>query len=583
MSPLYRFLAELQRRRVYRVSVAYAVAGLGALEGIDVLTSALGLPHGLVTATAVLALLGFPVALFLAWRYQLTPEGVERTLDGEAEVPAGPVLPTLAVVAAIAFVGFAVGWLVHSGPSGARLDGDGPVAIAVLPFTNLSGPDDAYFTDGLHEEIIGRLSGLESFRVTSRTSVMRYRDEPQPIPRIAADLGVQAVLEGSVRRAGNTLRMTTQLIDATRDEHLWSANFDREYSLEAVLEIQSEVATEVASALRVALDPSAHAATPTGDLAAYDLYLLGRHHWNARTPEDLRRAISLFEQALERDPDFAQAWAGLASAYAVQAAYDDTDAHESMPRAKEAASQALQRDSTLAEAYATLGFVAFTYDWDPTSAGTYFDRALENNPSHAPALYWRGWYLGLVGRAEESRASLERAVKLAPLSVAALYSAGSAYMLNGAFDEARATLTRATELDPSFAPAWSDLGSTEYMAGRLGAAADAWARFLAAWGRAGDAATVLADLENPGPDAVADLHRLLPPAEMSASEALLSLGLFSAVGDSATVPALIARVQEASLPGLPRLYQLPFLTPFLDLPETMEVSRRFRARFGLGP
>lgn len=584
MRRFQQFLVELRRRRVYRVAVAYAVVGLGVLEGTDVLVPALSLPPGLVTWTAVIALAGFPVALGLAWRYQITPDPVDTGRAAGSEVPVGPTLPMLAAVAGLAFVAFAVGWALRPVSRGLGPGREAPVSIAVLPFTNLSGPDDAYFTDGLQEEIIGRLSNVPSFRVTSRTSVMGYRRSPQPVRRIAADLGVEAVLEGSVRRAGNTLRMTAQLVDAARDEHLWSGSYDREYSLEAILDIQSDVAREVASALRVALDLPPGPPASTADIAAYDLYLLGRYHWNRRTAADLRRAVTLFERALERDPGFGKAWAGLGEVYAVLAAYDDSaDPYETMPRAREAATQALERDSTLAEAHATLGFVAFTFDWDPRSTEAHFRRALRHNQSHAPTLYWLGWYLGLVGRAEEGRRMLDRSVALAPLSVAALFSAGSAYMLNGAFEAARETLRRATELDPSFFPAWADLGSTEYLDGRPAAAAEAWSRQIAAMGRSVDVGGLLATLPDARPSAVDELRGLLPPGSLTTGEALMTVGLFAVMGDSATVPSLIARVHAARLPGLPRLYQLPYLTPYLDHPEIADVSREFRSRFGLEP
>ncbi len=432
MSRFEHFLAELQRRRVYRVAVAYAVVGLGVLEGADVLVPALGLPSRLVTAVAVLSLAGFPVALYLAWRYQLTRDGLQSSESSPPESGpegrTGRILPLIAAGAAIAFVAFAGGWLLR--PTPLSVPGGDGVPIAVLPFTNLSGPDDAYFTDGLHEEIITRLSSSPSFRVTSRTSVMAYRSEPKPIPVVSAELGVDAVLEGSVRRAGNTLRMTAQLIDAGEDAHLWSATYDREYSIEAILAIQEDVAREVSTALRVALAEDApRPAAPTENLEAYELYLLGRTHWNARSADDLRRAIELFELAIGQDSGFARAWAGLADAYAVLPAYDaNASARDAMPRAREAATRALDLDPNLAEAHASLGFVAFTFDWNPDGALEQFARAVELNPSHPPALYWQGWLLGLLGRMEQARPFLERALAVSPRSVGALFSVGSAYM-----------------------------------------------------------------------------------------------------------------------------------------------------------
>jgi TolB-like protein len=585
VSRFEHFLAELQRRRVYRVAVAYAVVGLGVLEGADVLVPALGLPSRLVTAVAVLSLAGFPVALYLAWRYQLTRDGLQSSESSPPESGpegrTGRILPLVAAGAAIAFVAFAGGWLLR--PTPLSVPGGDGVPIAVLPFTNLSGPDDAYFTDGLHEEIITRLSSSPSFRVTSRTSVMAYRSEPKPIPVVSAELGVDAVLEGSVRRAGNTLRMTAQLIDAGEDAHLWSATYDREYSIEAILAIQEDVAREVSTALRVALAEDApRPAAPTENLEAYELYLLGRTHWNARSADDLRRAIELFELAIGQDSGFARAWAGLADAYAVLPAYDaNASARDAMPRAREAATRALDLDPNLAEAHASLGFVTFTFDWNPDGALEQFARAVELNPSHPPALYWQGWLLGLLGRMEQARPFLERALAVSPRSVGALYSIGSAYMLNADYPAARAALSRAVELDPDFAPAWGDLGNTEYLADDREAALRAWSRLgeTAGWQEG-----VVVALERVSADptsARAALRAALPVTEMAPQEVALAIGLYAVAADTSTVLPLVTRLHEARLPGLARLYQLPHMRAFLVHPDLRDVTAEFKGRFGI--
>jgi TolB-like protein/Tfp pilus assembly protein PilF len=585
LSRLERFLAELQRRRVYRVAVAYAVVGLGVLEGTDVLVPALGLPPRLVTAAAVVSLVGFPIALFLAWRYQLTADGLHTSepVPGgiEPEQRPGRLLPLVAAGAAMAFVGFAGGWLLR--PTSSAVNRIGGVPIAILPFTNLSGPDDAYFTDGLHEEIIARLSHAPSFRVTSRTSVMGYRADPKPIREISAELGVDAVLEGSVRRAGNTLRMTAQLVDARRDENLWSASYDREYSLEAVLAIQEDVAREVASALRVVLAEDApRPAPPTRDLEAYELYLLGRTHWNARSPEDLRRAIELFEQAIGQDAAFARAWAGLADAYAVLPAYDsEASARDAMPQASEAAARALSLDPNLAEAHASLGFVAFTFDWEPDEALDRFARAVALNPSHAPALYWQGWLLGLLGRFDEGRRLLEQALAVAPRSVGALYSVGSAYMLNADYPAARSALSRAVELDPAFAPAWGDLGTTEYLAGDREAGLRGWGRLVETMGWSDETNRALERVSEDPRSARTALREALPVGEMLPQDVSIAVSLYAAAADTTTAVSLIRRLHETRIPGLARLYQLPHTRPFLVHPDLRDVTAEFRDRFGL--
>jgi TolB-like protein/Flp pilus assembly protein TadD len=577
-----RFLAELRRRRVYRVAVAYAVVGLGLLEGTDILVPALGLPARTVTVVAVLALVGFPIALFLAWTYQITSDGVESTAPADPGPTPGPVVPLLSAAVTIAFVAFALGWLLRPAAPGVAAH-EGGMPIAVLPFTNISGPDDEYFTAGLHEEVISHLAHSPGFRVTSRTSVLGYESDPKPMREVAAELGVVAILEGSVRRAGNTLRMTAQLIDARQDVNLWSATYDRGYSMDEILAIQRDVATEVAAALRVVLtDGEGELAPPTHDLEAYELYLLGRHHWSARTPADLRRSIELFEQATRQDSTFARAWAGLADAYAVLPAYDpDATTGETTPLAKEAATRALSLDPGLAEAHATLGFVAFTHDWAPDVARDHFERALELNPSHAPALYWQGWFLGLVGEPEAGAASLERALAVAPRSVAALFSVGSAYLLVGNYDRAREVLTRAVELDAGVSFVWWDLGSVEYLDGDLEAAIQAWTRTVELMGWNPGIPSALTRLPLDVAGARTTLRTVLPLETIEPSDASGALPFFALVRDTVAVVSLIETIHETRPPGIPRLYQLPYLADFLDLPELAPLSNDFRERFGI--
>ncbi len=582
MTRFHRFLAELKRRGVYRAALLYAVVGLAVLEGADVLVPALGLPASIVTGVAVLALVCFPVALVVAWFYQVTPHGLEPTPEAPSPASPGVLLPLGAAGVAVAFVAFASGWLLRPAVDGGAEPESERTPIAVLPFTNMSGPEDEYFTDGLHEEVIARLSGLSSFRVTSRTSVMGYRDEPKPIPEVGRELGVDAILEGSVRRAGSTLRMTAQLVDARHDEHLWTATYDREYSMEAILAIQEDVAGQVAQALRVALaDDESEVATPTGDLQAYDLYLLGRHHWNARTPDGLRRAIELFEQATELDPGFARAWAGLSEAYAVLSPYDPgTSPRQAMASAREAASRALSLNPDLAEAHASLGFIAFSFDWDPETAERHFDRAVELNPSHAPGLYWRAWYHGFMGRFDEARIGLERALAVGPRSVAVRFNTGATSMLMGDHTAARARLRGALELDPSFPTAWLDLGSTELLAGDHEAAREAWRSLGEVMGWPPPLSDALAAIpENPSAARVA-LRASIPMDRMSLQDRFAALLLFAAASDTGTVVPLLAEAHEARLPGVLRAYQLPYVAPFLDHPELEAVTRDLRDAFG---
>jgi serine/threonine-protein kinase len=328
-------------------------------------------------------------------------------------------------------------------------------SLAVLPLENLSrDPEQEYFVDGMTEALITDLSKISALRVISRTSVMQYKGVKKALPEIARELKVDAVVEGSVLRVGDRVRITAQLIRAVPEEHLWANSYDRE--LRDILALHSEVAQAVAAEVRAKLTPDERArlasARPVNP-EAYEGYLKGRYYWNKRTEESLKKGISYFQEAIQKDPSYSLAYVGLADSYVVLHGWGFLPAEEAYPKARAAARKALEIDDTLGEAYASLAAVALEYDWDWATAGRQYRRALELNPSYASAHQWYAEYLARAGRHGEAIAEVKRAQELDPLSL--IISAVGAYVFYFArqYDQAIEQSRKTLELDPNFAPA----------------------------------------------------------------------------------------------------------------------------------
>ncbi len=328
-------------------------------------------------------------------------------------------------------------------------------SIAVLPLENLSGdPGQEYFADGMTEELIATLGKLSALRVISRTSAMRYKKTDKPLPQIARELNVDAVIEGSVLRAGDRVRITAQLIQAATDRHLWAETYDRD--LRDVLALQDEVARAIASEIKVKLTPQEQtrlASARQVNPEAHELYLKGRYYWNKRTPDTLKKSLEYFEQAIEKDPSYAPAYAGLADSYDMLAAgsYAVLPPKQAYPRAEAAAMKALQLDSTLAEAHTSLAWAKIFFDWDWQGAEREFTQAIELNPGYANAHHWYALYLTIMGHHSEAIAEDRKAESLDPLSLIisadlAMEALGPAGMYDQEMEQCRKTL----EMDPSF-------------------------------------------------------------------------------------------------------------------------------------
>lgn len=357
--------------------------------------------------------------------------------------------------------------LVAVGPSSwrGRLFGRGerPIrSVAVLPLENLSGnPAEDYFADGMTDALITDLAKVRALRVISRTSVMPYKTTRKPLPEIARELNVDAVVEGAVVRSGDHVRITAQLIYAPTDRHLWAEEYDR--NLRDVISLQNEVAAAIAREVRVTLTPEEQAGLarrPPVNLAAYEAYLKGRYYWNQRTEAGLRKGIEFFEQAIEFDPTSALAYSGLADCFTGLGYLSNLAPKDAFPQAKEAATRALELDATLAEPHASLAYARLYYDWDWVEAEREFHRALALNPNYATGHHWYSVYLTATGRPQEALAEIERARQLDPLSLVINTDIGFEAYYTGHYDEAIHQLRTVLAANPNFPLAHLWLGRT---------------------------------------------------------------------------------------------------------------------------
>jgi serine/threonine protein kinase len=325
-------------------------------------------------------------------------------------------------------------------------------SIVVLPFVNMSAdPEQEYFCDGLAEELINALTQIEDLKVIARTSAFSFKDKNVNVRDIGRELDVGSILEGSVRKAGNRLRITAQLVDTARGHHLWSERYDRE--LNDVFAIQDEITMAIVERLKpklLGIEKERLAKRQTVDLEAYNLCLRGRWFWIKLTDEALRKAIECFEQAIERSPGYAPAYAGLADAYTNLPLFSYWDPAETFPKAKEATQRALEIDDTLAEPHSSLGWIKTFYDWDWENAEKGFKRAITLNPSYALAHNRYAMYLYLMTRFEDALEEIGKALELDPLSIVINNNIGEILLAAGQYDQAEEAFKRAIEMDPAY-------------------------------------------------------------------------------------------------------------------------------------
>ncbi|CAN5786680.1 hypothetical protein BH23GEM9_BH23GEM9_36300 [soil metagenome] len=476
-------IAELKRRHVVRVALAYAVIGYGVVQVATSFFPALQLPGWTVTFTAAVVMLGFPVAVVLAWAYDITPDtGPRRT--GQSRADDASSLPARGLPQrAYAVVG--VGVLLTLIGFGLTFRGSSPAAtptaaasIAVLPFMNLSSDsENEAFSDGLTEELLNTLAQVRGLRVPARTSSFAFKNVQHDITEIGQKLNVDMLLEGSVRKSGEQLRITAQLIRVADGSHVWSRTYDRR--LADVFAIQEEIAEEIVRQIMPRVRRGGETdlvRQSTRDTDAYEAYLQGRHQfWQQGGDEGLRRAAAFFDLAIERDSSYAIAWAGLSDAYMLLGGSGFVPPHDIFPQAKAAASKALALDDRLAEGYVALASINWLYDWDWEAAARNYRASFSVNPLLHTRCVCYAWYLAVTGDPDAAVLEAERARSLDPLARLPRVIAAWMYFLDGRHESARQEVAQIFVMNPT----------------------DVSARRISAWlaWSAGDTAAALGELE----------------------------------------------------------------------------------------
>ena len=470
-------IAELKRRNVFRVGAAYAIVGWLLVEMASVVLPALHLPDWTLTFLIIVILAGFPLALIIAWAFELTPEGFKR----ETAVDPGELITRTTgrkldfaiiglLVIAVVFM-FVDNYVLKAEPEQKEVTAKlVPVAeavareksIAVLPFENLSqDATNEPFTIGIHDDILTQISKIRALKVISRTSVMEYRNTTKNLKTIGQELGAATVLEGGVQRVGDRVRINVQLIDAATDEHLWADTYDRQLTAANIFAIQTEIATAIADALRATLSTEEQElldTVPTENMAALEAYFLGKQRMEERSSAALAEAVDDFNRAIELDPNFALAYVGLADSYQLQVEYGGLPLDEMTEKAQAAADKALALDDRLAQAYTSLGGVGHNRaNYEAAEAA--YQRALELNPDYVTTYHWYALLLGdPLGRRDEALELIKKAAELDPRSPIILINVGGSYASVGRFDESLEWFHKAIEINPEFAFGYQSIG-----------------------------------------------------------------------------------------------------------------------------
>ena len=504
MSRSKGFFSELRRRSVFRVAAAYAVVGWLVVEISSVVLPIFKGPEWILQVFTFLVMLGFPLALILAWAFELTPEGLKRDKNVDHAQAAthrnnrkldfaiiGVLAIAVTVIALDKFV-----WV--SNESGTATLVEDRKSVAVIPFENIS--QDAAnepFTIGIHDDLLTHLSRIGAIKTISRTSVLQYRNTTKTIPQIASELGVATILEGGVQRAGDRVRINVQLIDAATDDHIWADSYDRQLTAANIFAIQSEIAMAIAEALRVTLSADEQRrleSAPTQSLAAIESYFLGKQLLEKRTTESLSAAVEYFQEVIALDPDYALAYSGLADAYMLLPEYSATvDREVVLEKSEAAANRALSLDPELPEVLSSMGWNRLIHYYDWIGAESLLRRAVEVQSNNSGALHWLSHVLSWQGHHEEAIELATRAADVDPLSPLMNMNLGYILMDAGDFDTAFKIASEVRQRHPNYAEQLGNLYLTYLRAGRPVDAADAIQGWAAATGRDVEAATQIGE------------------------------------------------------------------------------------------
>ena len=469
--------AELKRRNVLRAGAFYAASAWLLVQVATQVFPFFHIAEWVVRWIVVAAAIGFPFALLFSWFYEWTSQGLQR----ESEISPNESITRqtgkrldrwITVILALAVV------LLLADKFVLRKDTETAAAapavhgksIAVLPFANLSeDKGNAYFAEGIQDEILTRLSKVADLKVISRTSTQHFKSSPENLPEIAKQLGVAHILEGSVQKASDQVRVNVQLINALTDAHLWADTYDRK--LTDIFAVESDIAKTIAETLQAKLtgsEKSSIAKVPTTNPEAYELYLKGRFFWNKRTAADLRKAIDYFNQAIEKDPNYALAYAAVAQSWLILPAYGGGSPKECIPPAEAAITKALELDESSSEAHTARGMLLAGYQFDYPAGKKEYERALQLNPNDATAHHWfASDVLGALGESEHEVAEMRRARDLDPLSLVINTNLGAALLRAHRFDEAIAQLRRTVALDNRFGYGRQTLGMALELKGQI--------------------------------------------------------------------------------------------------------------------
>lgn len=562
------FFAELKRRKVIRLAVTYLLAGIVILGGADVLVPALALQEWVLRLVALLLILGFPLSLVLAWHFDWTPDGLKRADSVDDAVPSAEPADSSGDAAGASAATRATGSPTADTPAPAK------ASVAVLPFVNISGDkENEYFSDGLSEELLNVLSKIGALKVAARTSSFHFKGQTGDIAEIARKLGVASILEGSVRQSGPKVRITAQLVNAADGYHLWSETFDRE--LDDIFAVQDEIASSVAQALKVKLlgeDGERLNAGGTSNAEAFQAYLQGQHFTNRGSDEKaVRHALEYFDKAIELDPDYAQAYAGLARAWEEMTTNDFVGLDEGVGKAIDAASKAIELAPDLAEGHTAMVRMLTAYKLDMAGAQKAMETALELNPGNVEVQIEFSRMNALFGRSEPSIAAAEKALELDPVSIHASVFLGRALYEARRYDGAIAVFRHVLELDPHHARPHYGIAMCQFLQGDLESAIEEVKQEPLGWMKHSGMAIILHHLGNTE-EAEAALALLI---ETYGDNGVYQRAqVYAQRGDADQAIQSLNRALEIRDPGISQLLVDPLVDPVRDDPRFVELMEK---------